>query len=411
LGVKYKIFGIPIFEKRQTIEGNMPLSQALDLLEVKSTYSGKEVTPETSMEFSAVYAAVRLIAQTIASLDISVFKKTDKGIIQDLKHPLNYILNVEPSQLFTHFNFWERVCVHLLLYGNAIVRINRERGFIIKDFTILDPEKIEVVEKNGNLFYKDTDNNKVYKSIDVLHFMGMNLSGYSGKSPIQFAKENIGIGIASQELQGSYFKNGTRLDGYLKVQGELSEPAQERLKSSWNKAQAGIKNSYKTALLEGGTEFVKMYDDPEKAQTINTRRFTVEEVARVFGVPLHLLQDLSRSTNNNIEHQSIEFVQHCIRPFCERLEDEMERKLLTEQEKQAMDTFIEFSVDMLLRGDIAGRMKRVETLFKIGAITPNEIRQSERMTKVEDPNADKLYINAANANLDDLNNQKDGNTE
>jgi HK97 family phage portal protein len=241
--------------------------------------------------------------------------------------------------------------------------------------------------------------------------MGMNLSGYSGKSPIQFAKENIGIGIASQELQGSYFKNGTRLDGYLKVQGELSEPAQERLKSSWNKAQAGIKNSYKTALLEGGTEFVKMYDDPEKAQTINTRRFTVEEVARVFGVPLHLLQDLSRSTNNNIEHQSIEFVQHCIRPFCERLEDEMERKLLTEQEKQAMDTFIEFSVDMLLRGDIAGRMKRVETLFKIGAITPNEIRQSERMTKVEDPNADKLYINAANANLDDLNNQKDGNTE
>ena len=412
MGTKISLFGREIFKRESYETGSKSLSQIIEFLTGGTkTNSGVNVTPEKAMEFSAVYGAVRIIAKTIASLDINVVKRDENGT-EKLKHNLNYLLQGEPSTIFSKFNFWERVVTEILLNGNCFILIKKDKRGIPENLSILDYTKISVIEKNGDLFYKyeiDGAKPKTYLSMDILHFMELNTQGYLGKSPIDFAKENIGTGIAAQNQQGAYFGNGTRFNGYLKFPNKLTLDAQEKLSKSWLSKYGGT-NAYKTPVLEEGMEYVRIDDDPSKAQTIETRRFTVEEVARVFGVPLHLLQDLTRSTNNNIEHQSIEFVQHCIRPRCEALEDEMDRKLLTEDEKHKLDTFIEFDIDSLLRGDIAARMNKYQTLSNIGVMTPNEIRSLEGLKKSEQEGADKLHVNSATVNLEDTikNNTNEG---
>jgi HK97 family phage portal protein len=256
---------------------------------------------------------------------------------------------------------------------------------------------------SGNIFYQYSGDDfvkpKTFKSMEVLHFQEMNTTGIIGKSPIAYARENIGTGIAAMKQQGKYFGSGSRFDGYLKHAAQLSEAAQDRLKTSWKGKYQGVDNAYEIPILEEGMEFIRVSDDPSKAQTNETRRFTVEEVARVFGVPLHLLQDLTRSTNNNIEHQSIEFVQHCIRPRIEAIEDELDRKLLTEGEKRSQEVFIEFDIEGLLRGDIKTRMIKYQTMFNIRSMTPNEIRSEEKMKRLDQEGSDDVYTNLANSNL------------
>jgi len=394
-----RLFGIPIWEMRSGVNvDGLTGTQIMELIEWgKKTKSGESITAESSLEFSAVYGAVRIIAKTIASLEVGVYKRSDEGT-EKADHELNYRLGREPSEIFSKFNFWERVCVHMLLHGNSYVLIQKN------DFKILDPLKMLLkISPKGLIFYSYSGDDfvpaKQFRSSEILHFQEMNTKDIKGKSPIEYARENIGTGIAAMKQQGKYFGGGSRFDGFLKLATKISTEAYDRLKGSWKSSYAGVDNAYTTPILEEGMDYIRISDDPSKAQTNETRRFTVEEVARVFGVPLHLLQDLTRSTNNNIEHQSIEFVQHCIRPRIEAIEDELDRKLLTEVEKRSGEVFIEFNIEGLLRGDINTRMTKYRTMFNIGAMTPNEIRAAEKMKRSAQDGSDDLYLNLASSQL------------
>jgi HK97 family phage portal protein len=385
--MELRIFGLPIIKLTRSIvspeRDGTSFSQFLDLFGANPTTSGESVTAETSLQFSAVFACVRIISETIASLPINLFEVKNGKSSKNSQLPISKLVNLRPNEIQTKFIFWQTLITHLLLYGNGYARIYRDKNAVPFRLDILHPDTVEPVRQGFKLYYKLQNRQTLLSNYDMLHFVGLNFDGIKGMSVIQAAAENIGVGLAAQKYSGSFYGNGANLDGYLTVPGKLTQEAADRLRESWKKRYAGANNARGTAVLEGGTTYNTVSIKPADAQFIETRRFSVEEIARIFRVPKHLLQDLERSTFSNIEHQSIEFVTHTIRPYVKMIEPELDFKLLTEKAKEEQNKYFKFNLDALLRGDSVSRGNKYKTLFNIGAITQNEIRELEGFNEIE----------------------------
>jgi HK97 family phage portal protein len=364
--------------------------------------SGKSVNERSAMQMTAVYSCVRILAEAVAGLPLHLYRYTDKGGKEKaVDHSLYRLLHDEPNPEMSSFVFRETLMTHLLLWGNAYAQIIRNgKGEIISLYPLM-PNKMTVDrDEAGRLYYTYNRSNDdaptmkgftvVLKPTDVLHIPGLGFDGLVGYSPIAMAKNAIGMAIACEEYGAKFFANGASPGGVLEHPGTIKDPA--RVRDSWNSVYQGSGNSHRIAVLEEGMKYTPIGISPEQAQFLETRKFQINEIARIFRVPPHMVGDLEKSSFSNIEQQSLEFVQYTLRPWLVRWEQGITRSLFSEDEKPSL--FVKFNVDGLLRGDYASRMTGYATARQNGWISANDIRELEDMDPIPpEEGGDLLLVN------------------
>ena len=365
------------------------------------TTSGKAVNERTAMQTTAVYACVRILAESIAGLPLHVYRyRSDGGKERIPFHPLYHLLHDEPNPEMTSFVFRETLMSHLLLWGNAYAQVVRNgRGQAIALYPLL-PSKMEVSRApNGELvykYYRDVDESGLnpkggyvtLRKDEVLHIPGLGFDGLIGYSPIAMAKNAIGMSLATEEYGASFFANGANPGGVLEHPGVIKDI--QRVKDSWNSAYQGSGNAHKVAVLEEGMKFQAIGIPPEQAQFLETRKFQINEIARIFRVPPHMVGDLEKSSFSNIEQQSLEFVKYTLDPWVIRWEQSLQQALILPSEKTTL--FIKFNLDGLLRGDYQSRMNGYSVGRQNGWMSANDIRELENMNRIPREEGGDLYL-------------------
>ena len=375
------------------------------------TTSGKPVNERTAMQTTAVYACVRILAEAVASLPLHVYEYQDDGgknLVHD--HPLYYLLHDEPNPEMTSFVFRETLMSHLLIWGNAYAQIIRDGAGRVLGLYPLLPDKMEVQrDDKGNIYYvysRNSDENPMFKKYgniklkaeDVLHIPGLGFDGLIGYSPIAMAKNAVGMTLACEEYGASFFANGANPGGVLEHPGVLKDPS--KVRESWNSVYRGVSNAHKIAVLEEGMKYQQIGIPPEEAQFLETRKFQINEIARLYRIPPHMVGDLDKSSFSNIEQQSLEFVKYTLDPWVIRWEQSLQRSLLLPGEKGKY--FIKLNVDGLLRGDYQSRMNGYAVGRQNGWFSANDIREMENMNPIPDEEGGNLYlINGAMTKLAD----------
>ena len=370
--------------------------RGVDVDMLGNSNSGVQVDEQRAMQTSAVYACVKILAETVASLPLHLFKKGKDGKNESAEqHPLSSCLYEMPNEEMTSFEFRETMMTSLLLWGNAYARKIKKNGHVT-ELWYLKPQNMTVERdtQTGKIKYTYSDDitnqTYVYRPEQVFHIKGLSLDGVTGLSPISQAREAVGLSLATEEYGAKFFGNGARPGGVLEHPGILKDP--EKLRESWNKVYQGTRNSHKVAVLEEGMKYHTIGIAPEDAQFLETRKYQVNEICRIFRVPPHLVGDLERATFSNIEHQSIEFVQHTIRPWLVRWEQAISRSLLDEKERLLY--FAKFNVDGLMRGDYKSRMEGYAIGRQNGWLSINDIRRLEDMSLVPaEKGGDEYLVN------------------
>lgn len=364
------------------------------------TTSGKTVNERTALQTTAVYACVRILSETIASLPLHVYRYTEGGKAKDTEHVLYTLLHDEPNPDMTSFVFRETLMSHLLIWGNAYSQILRDRsGQVIGLYPLLPDQMSVHRSEKGKLFYvynryeEDNPNFQEKGSIvlsqeEVLHIPGLGFDGLIGYSPIALAKNAVGMTLACEEYGASFFGNGANPGGVLEHPGILKDPA--KVRDSWNAVYQGTRNAHKVAVLEEGMSYKQIGIPPEEAQFLETRKFQINEIARLFRIPPHMVGDLEKSSFSNIEQQSLEFVKYTLDPWVVRFEQALKKSLLLPEEKKTH--FIKFNVDGLLRGDYQSRMNGYAIGRQNGWLSTNDIRELEELNPIPPEEGGALYL-------------------
>ena len=374
-----------------------------------STTSGKAVNERSAMQMTAVYACVRILSEAIASLPLHVYRYNDTGGKEKaLAHPLYGILHDEPNPEMSAFSFRETLMTHLLLWGNGYAQIIRNgRGEVIALYPLM-PDRMTVDrDAQGNIFYEYTRSDGDARTMggkstvrlassDVLHIPGLGFDGLVGYSPIAMAKNAIGMGLACDEYGASFYQNGAQPGGVLEHPGVVKDP--KRVRDSWNAIYQGSANAHRVAVLEEGMAYKPISISPEQAQFLETRKFQIDEIARIFRVPPHMVGDLEKSSFSNIEQQSLEFVKYTLAPWITRWEQAIYRALLSQAEKERF--FVRFNVEGLLRGDYQSRMTGYSIARQNGWMSANDIRELENLDRIPTEDGGDLYL--VNGNLTKL---------
>ena len=360
--------------------------------------SGRRVTERTAMQMTAVYSCVRILSETLASLPLHIFESSETNSRKATKHPLYKLLHDEPNPEMTSFIFRETLMTHLLLWGNAYAQIIRNgKGEVLALYPLM-PDRMRVDrDEYGQLYYEymlsDSDANAKESGAvrlstqDILHIPGLGFDGLVGYSPIAMAKNAIGMAIATEEYGAAFFANGATPSGILTHPGVIKNP--EAMRESWSKGFGG-RNSHKVAILEEGMNYTPISIAPNEAQFLETRKFQLNEIARIFRVPPHMVGDLEKSSFSNIEQQSLEFVKYTLDPWVSRFEQAMTRRLLTDDEKKKY--YIKFNVDGLMRGEYQSRMNGYATARQNGWMSANDIRALENLDLISDEEGGNLYL-------------------
>ncbi len=353
--------------------------------------SGKAVNEKTALQTTAVYACVRILAETIAALPLHTYQYTTGGKEKAAEHPLYYLLHSEPNPEMTSFVFRETLMGHLLLWGNAYAQIIRDgRGRVVGLYPLLPNKMIVNRNDQGQLYYQYEKDGCLYilNRHEVLHIPGLGFDGLIGYSPIAMAKNAIGMAIATEEYGAKFFSNGANPGGVLEHPGVVKDPA--RIRESWNAVYQGSGNAHRVAVLEEGMKFQSIGIPPEQAQFLETRKFQINEIARIFRIPPHMIGDLEKSSFSNIEQQSLEFVMYTLDPWVVRWEQAIQRALFSESEKRQF--FVKFNVDGLLRGDYESRMNGYAVGRQNGWLSSNDIRELENLNRIPEDDGGDLYL-------------------
>lgn len=371
--------------------------------------SGKVVTEKTAMQMTAVYSCVRILAEAVAGLPIHFYEYEDDGSKKKaIDNPLYFLIHDEPNPDMTSFIFRETLMTHLLLWGNAYAQIIRNGKNEVIGLYPLMPNKMTVCRADdGEIYYlysKSVDEGKAndagyhyLRKEDVLHIPGLGFDGLVGYSPIAMAKNAIGLAIATEEFGSKFFANGAAPSGVLEHPGTIKDP--KKVREAWLSQFGGSSNSGKVAVLEEGMKYTPISISPEQAQFLETRKFQINEIARIFRVPPHMVGDLEKSSFSNIEQQSLEFVKYTLDPWIVRWEQALNKTLLSKDQKNKF--FFKFNVEGLLRGDYQSRMQGYAVGRQNGWMSANDIRMLEDMDKIPAEDGGDLYL--INGNMLPLN--------
>lgn len=378
-----------------------PTAEILRAFGVNVTESKIFVDEETALRFTAVWAAVRVISETIASLPRGVFERLPGGGKRPApEHALDPILRWRPNDEMTSMTFFETGQSSVLRWGNSHSEIERTGRNDVVALHPLNPRRVlqrrdpatgRIVYDVGppELLLGDVSSSNRLKTLDsdnMLHVLGLSLNGLVGLSPISVAaKEGVGIGLAAEEFGARFFGNDATPRGMIKLTGTLDDDeARDRLRKSWNDL---YQNKHAIGILEQGTEWQQTSLPPQDAQFIATRKFQVAEIARIFRVPLHKLAEMDNATFSNIEEENRSFVQDTLLPWVVRWEQEINRKLF----RSGSPFFFEFELDGLLRGNIQARFSAYQTGFGLGAFSTNDILKLENRNQIG-PAGDQRFI-------------------
>jgi len=387
-----RLFGFDVSVKRGSIES--PTTPANAIFGEAPSSSGVSVTEQSALKFSAVWACIRILSEGLASLPLEVYERTADGRKSASAHPVRRLLHDQPNDNMTSFVFRETVQSHAVSWGNGYAFIEHKNG---RPFALhpLMPDVTTVDRTDGKIVYKTKVNGQKVDldPVEVLHIPGLGFDGMKGYSPIKMASDSIGIGLAIQQFGGRFFSQGQQPSGVLSVPGTLKDGQASNMREQWQSLYSGTENAHRVAVLEGEAKYQPITISPEDAQTLETRKFQITDIARIFRVPPHMLADLEGATFSNIEQQSLEFVVHSLRPWLVRWEQEINRKLFSESERKKY--FVEFNVSGLLRGDIASRYAAYAIGKQWGWLSTNDVRKKENLNPVDGGDVYLVPLNMA----------------
>lgn len=345
--------------------------------------SGIIVNPQTAMQSAAVFSCVQVLSQSVGMLPLNVYLgKSDKDFEEARDHPLWPILHDQPNDYQSSVEFFEMLVLCLCLRGNAYAYVNRTTSGRIVELLPLHPDMVRA-EMDGNfiLRYQITMPDGSFKEFmpgEIFHVRGLTINGWLGISPIAYARESIGLALATEKFGGQLFRNGAKMGGVLEHPGKLSEESYKRIKDTFDASSSG-ENAHRTALLEEGMKFSKVSMTADDSQFLETRKYQRSEIAGIFRVPPHMIGDLENATFSNIENLSLQFVNYTLMPWLVRIEKAIKRDLLNKAEKTALT--IRFNVAGLLRGDSAARSAYFAKALGAGGapawMTQDEVRAVE----------------------------------
>lgn len=362
----------------------------------RGSNSGIVVTDETAITFTAVWAAIRILSESVAQLPLTIVE-TDKQGNKDQasNHQLFNLLHRQPNPQMTTYTFVQKCMIDLLTRGNSYVYIKRNGGARPVELLPLVAKDVKVVENEGVIYY-ELEQGGIVDSSEILHFKVMSNDGLVGMSPVDVGANAIGYGLALEKYGNSYFGNGAKVSGVLSTDRHLSDEAITRLKTSFQENYTNIADSNKTMVLEEGLKFQQISLSNEASQFLTSREFSITEIARLFNLPPHLLRDLTKSSFNNISEQSREFVQYSLMPYLIMMESEMNTKLFRTNEQGKVQT--KFIVNALLRGTPKDRSEYYRTMLNIGAMSIDEIRKLEELPTIEGGSNHFMQLNMATLN-------------
>lgn len=360
------------------------------------TTAGNRVTPANAMTLSAYFGGLRCISEDIGKLPLNIYERLERGKRLATDHPLWQMLHVAPNPEMSSMSCRETMQQWAMGWGNGIAEIEFNYGGKPIALHPLHPQRVSIKrDRDGKLFYRVFSDilgrETEYKDLEpwqVFHIHGLG-NGVEGYSVLRFASESLGLSLAAQDFGAAFFGNGTNANGILMHPEHLEDKALNNLRRSWMERHSGGKNAHKPLILEEGMKWEQLTIPPEEAQFLQTRQFQVVEVCRWFRIPPHKLQHLDRATFSNIEHQSLEYVNDALQPWLSRWENEIQRKLIGEDNQRFFACHDTLS---LLRTDAKARAEYIKTMSSIGAYSPNDGREMENMNPIPGPEGDQYYI-------------------
>lgn len=377
---------------RQLAKRNISLDQLDQWMEQQVTggrksFTGVDISAETALNYSAKWNSTAILAQTLASLPLIIYKRTGETSKKRFpKHPLYDILHNQPNSEMNSFIWRETAMVHLVTWGNHYSWIEFEgQGWNIKGLWPLEPSRTRMKRSdNGRIVYqyrKPNGEEIIYPDWKIFHVPGMGFNGRSGYNIINKSRQSLGLGLATEEYGSRWFGTGSHPGGILEHPGRLSDNAQDNLKKNWKAVHGGLTGAHDLGVLEEGMKYHEISTKPEEAQALETRKFQVTEEARWSGLPPHKLKDLERATFSNIEEQQIEFVMDSMRLWVTRWEQCINMQLLRADERETI--FSEFLMEGLLRGDIEKRYNAYAVSRQNGWMNADEIRSRENLNPIK----------------------------
>ena len=357
--------------------------------------TGVPVTPFTALQSAAVYSCVRCISQDLAMLKPFVRRKlVGGGYRREPLHPLNKLFR-KPNRWQTWFEFISYVMSSLLLRGNAFVVVERDRDANPIELVPIAPDRATIMlSDDGELWYR-TNSRRLGDGVvippdDMIHLKNISMDGYVGVSPIAIAQDVIGLALATQQHGSILFRQGGQIGGVIKFPHALSKEAADRIANSWREVHSGVQNAHKVAVLEEGGDFAKVAITNEEAQFLETRRFQVIDICRLYGVPPHRLGELDKATLNNIEQQNQQYVDSALKPTARSIKELFDHHLLFEDERPTIE--IEFDFDDMTRGDLKTRFEAYQIGTLNGWMNRNEVRAKENMDPIADGTGDEYRV-------------------
>lgn len=397
--MKFKIFGKEI-EIRST--KNLPGVQDDAGWMAYLAGKGYYVSAETALKVAAVLRCVDVVAKTMASLPLVLYKNTKEGKVKAIDHPLFKLLNKLPNPETTHYEFWHMYIANLMLARGAYAKIKRDQnGFITEVWNIPTSNVYQVTNRRTGERYLQvyTSETDILERLYPGYYMytpGFRYRDYdTPEDPIAIARSVLGLTMALNGYAQDFFENGSNIGGFIEYPGAVSDKAYTRFKESWDETYTGVTKQHRIAFLESGFKFNRLESKPNDAQALESRKHQVLEICRIWGIPPHKLFELDRATFNNIEQLNIEFVQECLDPMSVRLEETIFRDLLTTKEQNKY--YAKFNTNALLRGDIKSRTEFYNTMRQNGVFSANNILELEDMNFI--PNEEGGNLRLVNGNM------------
>ncbi|PHM67366.1 phage portal protein [Xenorhabdus sp. KJ12.1] len=348
------------------------------------TYSGRRVSPQLAMQLTAVFSCVRVLAESVGMLPCSLYEQLERGNRRAVKERLHQLLSVKPNHYMTPQEFWELLIACLCLRGNFYAYKVKALGEVV-ELLPLDPGSVTAkLNKDWQPDYQVTfpsGENRTLTQDELWHVRIFTLDGLTGLSPITYARQAIGLGLATEEHGSRLFGNGAVTSGVLQTDQALKEEAYQRLKTDFEARHQGLVNAHKPMILEMGLKWHQISLSAEDAQFLETRKFQLEEICRIFRVPLHMVQNTDRATFNNIENLGIGFINYSLVPYLTRIEQRINAGLVRSNKQGRF--YAKFNTGALLRGDMKSRFEAYATGINWGIYTPNECRALEELNPRE----------------------------
>ncbi|CDG88043.1 phage portal protein [Xenorhabdus bovienii] len=348
------------------------------------SYSGRRVSPQLAMQLTAVFSCVRVLAESVGMLPCSLYEQLDRGNKRATRERLHKLLSVNPNNYMTPQEFWELLIACLCLRGNFYAYKIKVLGEVV-ELLPLDPGSVtSKLNNDWQPEYQVTfpnGENRTLTQDELWHVRIFTLDGLTGLSPITYARQAIGLGLATEEHGSRLFGNGAVTSGVLQTDQALKDEAYSRLKTDFEARHQGLVNAHKPMILEMGLKWHQISLSAEDAQFLETRKFQLEEICRIFRVPLHMVQNTDRATFNNIENLGIGFINYSLVPYLTRIEQRINAGLVKTTKQGRF--YAKFNTGALLRGDMKSRFEAYATGINWGIYAPNECRELEELNPRE----------------------------